>query len=76
MLFPQVSDIRTQLKAQQKMGDPGGDDPDSRMETDRVIERRDKKNAGGGSGSSGGSGGKGAKMGQRGPANKGGFWQK
>ena len=72
----QISEIRGQLKAQQKITD-ATDDPDSRMDTDRSTDRRDKKNPGGGGGGAGASGcggGKGAKMGSRG-AGKG-LWPK
>ena len=71
LFVPQISEIRGQLKAQQKITD-STDDPDSRMDTDRSTDRRDKKNPGGSA--SGSGGGKGAKMGSRG-AGKG-LWPK
>jgi len=67
----QISEIRGQLKAQQKITD-ATDDPDSRMDTDRSTDRRDKKNPG--CGASGSGGGKGPKMGPR-VAGKG-LWPK
>jgi hypothetical protein len=81
MLLSQISEIRGQLKAQQKLGDTG-DDPDSRMDTDRGLDmRREKKNPGGGSGQGGSKGGKGGGGGggggQRGGSGgKSSFWQK
>ena len=85
-----MNDIRQQIKSGQ-LGEGGGgaDDPDSRMDVERITDRRDKKGGGGSAASrikltKGGGGGSGSQQPQqssssgsaKGQGGKQGFWPK